>query len=69
MTRTQQVFGGTFCCKTMEGVITWKDFVFLDEEGDLTFCGEDGTPIVSIDYCPWCGAKLPEVVPVKGSEP
>lgn len=54
-----------FCCKEMKEEVINQEIVEhdnLSEEYAIKY--PDGSNINTINYCPWCGTKLPKVVEV-----
>lgn len=52
-----------FCCDRMERSVTETQTVIYNDVFDEYGipCREDsGESMILMDYCPWCGAKLPE---------
>lgn len=50
-----------YCCENMEDNIENNNLVFYSEKFDEygIVCIEDGCSYVLMEYCPWCGKKLP----------
>lgn len=50
------------CCESMEDNIGNNNLVYYSEIFDEygLDCVEDGYSYVLIEYCPWCGKKLPK---------